>query len=83
MKVKNHLPELIKEYEALKGRKVQQQEIAAEAGVTQATLSRYINGPLASLNLDIEHKLCQFFTKKLGREINRGDLFSFDLEKAS
>lgn len=65
------------------GREVQQKEIADETGITQSTLSRYINGYLASLKLDVEYRLCQFFSAKLGRRIGRDELFSFELDEAS
>jgi len=76
--VNNRIPELIAEYESTIGRTVSQKEIAEEADVPQGTLSRYINGRVDSLNLNVEFRLCWFFTQKLGREIDRGDLFSFD-----
>ena len=76
----NHLPDLIEEYQAIVGRSVSQKEIAIEADVPQGTFSRYLNGRIDSLNLNIEYKLCRFFTNKLGRLIDRGDLFSFEFE---
>jgi len=75
----NHLPALVAELEEKIGKKVRQQDIADGAGITQTTLSRYINTYSDSARFDVEFKLCQFFTKELGRPINRGDLFSFDL----
>lgn len=79
MRLINHLPELIEELKEA-GHSGLQQDIAQEAGITQSTLSRYMNAHPNSLKIDIEYKLCQYFTEKLGRPINRGDLFSFELE---
>ena len=75
----NHLPELVAEVEQKLDKKLRQQDIAEAAGITQTTLSRYINTYSDSARFDVEFKLCQYFTKVLGRPINRGDLFSFDL----
>ena len=82
MKVHNHLPELISEYEQKLGRSVQQKEIAQETDIPEGTLSRYVNSRVGGLKLDIEYKLCVFFTGKLGRRIGRDDLFSFEFDVA-
>lgn len=82
MKVVNHIPELVKEYRKKFGETVEQKDIAAAADVSPSTLSRYIRGEIASPNLEMEYRLCRFFSRALGRTITRADLFSFDLETA-
>jgi len=74
----NHIPKLIEEYRDKFGQTVEQQEIAAAAGVSPSTLSRYIRGEIAAPNLEIEYRLCVFFSRTLEREVNRNDLFSFE-----
>lgn len=80
MKVKNHLQELIAECEEKLGYTVRQQDVAEASDITQATLSRYINGHPNSAKFEVEYKLCAYFTKTLERPINRGDLFSFEFD---
>ena len=82
-KLKNHLPDLITECGEKQGKELLQRDIAQEIGMQEATLSRYINGYVSGAKFDIEAKLCQFFSNKLGRPIGRDDLFSFDFETAS
>lgn len=82
-KLINNLPKLIQEYREKADHDVRHSDIADAIGLPESTLSRYINGHISSAKFDIEVRLCRFFSEKLGREINRGDLFSFDLEKAS
>ena len=83
MKLNNHLPELITEFEKKVGRRVKQTEIATGSGVPEGTLSRYVNGRIGSIKLEIEYKLSIFFSDKLEREIKRDDLFSFDFEETA
>ena len=63
VKLNNHLPELITEFEKKVG--------------------RYVNGRIGSTKLDIEYKLCIFFSDKLNRDIRRDDLFSFEFEETA
>jgi transcriptional regulator with XRE-family HTH domain len=81
MKVKNHIPELVQEYRDKVGYIAEQKEIAAAADVSDSTLSRYIRGVIAAPNLEMEYRLCRFFSRVLGREITRADLFSFDFDR--
>lgn len=83
MIINNHLPDLITEYEKKVGRRVQQKEIAQATEIPEGTLSRYVNSRVGGLKLDIEYKLCVFFSEKLERRIGRDDLFSFEFEFAS
>lgn len=83
MKIINHLPDLLLEYETKIGRPVQQKEIAIASDIPEGTFSRYINGRVGSLSLDIEYRLCQFFSKKLERPIDRSDIMSFEFDDAS
>jgi len=83
MIVYNHIPDLIAEYERKLGRRVQQREIAQGSDIPEGTLSRYINSRVGGLKLDVEYRLCVYFSKKLGRRIGRDDLFSFGFEVAS
>ncbi len=82
MKIYNHLPDLIHEYESKIGRQVQQREIAQESEIPEGTLSRYVNSRVGGLKLDIEYRLCVFFSEKLERRIGRDDLFSFEFDAA-
>lgn len=78
MRLVNHIPDLIAEYETVLGRPVLDIEIAKEAEVSQGTFSRYKNTQTDSTKFEIEFRLCHFFSRKLGRPITRNDLFSFD-----
>lgn len=77
MKVVNRLPELIeakkKEYEAKNGKLLKDMEIALQAGVDPATLSRYKKGKVDSINWEVWQKLCNYFDVA-GHEI-------FDIQK--
>lgn len=78
----NHIPELVEEYRKKVGEPVEQKDIATAADVSATTLSRYLRNKIAAPNLEMEYRLCRFFTRALGRTITRADLFSFDLETA-
>lgn len=80
MKVNNHLPDLVSEYKSKFGGQISQKDIAAESGVPESTLSRYLNFNVSRFDIEVEYKLCHFFTRTLGRQINRGDLISFEFE---
>lgn len=80
VKLINHLPQLVTEVEAKIGKRVQQNNIATDSGVPEGTLSRYLNGRIGSVKLEIEYKLCVYFSEKLGRQIRRDDVFSFDFD---
>lgn len=82
-KLINKLPNLIEEYRKNVDQSVRQSDIADAIGLPEATLSRYINGHISSAKFDIEARLCLFFSEKLKRPINRGDLFSFDIETSN
>lgn len=61
----NRLPELIeakkKEYQDKNGKLLKDMEIALQAGVDPATLSRYKKGKVDSVNWEVWHKLCDYF----------------------
>lgn len=82
MRVINCIPGLITEYEELLGRDVQQKEISRATDIPEGTLSRYIRGRVDGAKFEIEYRLCQFFTRELGRKITRNDLFVFEDDSA-
>jgi hypothetical protein len=56
----NHLPKLIEDYKQ-KHPDMKQEDIARLADIHAGTLSRYINGHIGSVNLDIWEKLVKLF----------------------
>lgn len=79
MNIVNRLPELIKakqtEYKEKNDKDLSEVEIAVAIGVNPATLSRYKNAKVDSVNWDVWRKLCDYFGVE-GHEI-------FDIQRTA
>ena len=61
----NKLPKLVEDYQTehreRTGQEIYQRDIAKMAGIDVSTFSRYVNGHVGSINLDIWQRLSDFF----------------------
>jgi transcriptional regulator with XRE-family HTH domain len=64
-KVVNRLPDLIREKEAVLGRRLLQKEIARATGIPEGTLSRYVNDHINRFDRHIIVRLCEYFDVEL------------------
>ena len=71
------LRELMGQYQSETGERITYEEITGATGLSPNTLSKLSTNKAGRTDLETLEKLLGFFSKKLGRQLNTGDLLTW------